>query len=172
MDTSLPSGVGAAIPRREDDRFMRGRGCYVGDIRLPGMLEVAFLRSPVAHGVIRAIHKPAGAGDRVFTMADLVGVLPIRAPSALPGFRRSDQWPLAQGRVRQVGEPMAMVMAASRADAEDRCEAITLEIDELPAATDMPAHRAGPPIFDRARSAASARRASARVAPSARPAPS
>ena len=144
----LPSGIGAAIPRKEDDRFMRGRGRYVGDIRLPGMLEVTFLRSPVAHGVLRAIHKPAGAEDQVFVMADLAGVRPIHAPSALPGFRRSDQWPLAQGRVRQVGEPMAMVVAPSRAEAEDLCEAIAFEIDELPAATDMLAHRAGPAIFE------------------------
>jgi len=141
---TLHQGVGASIPRREDDRFLRGRGQYVADIRLPGTLEVAFLRSPVAHGLLHGVHAPAGA--RVFTMADLDGVQPIRAPSSLPGFRRSDQWPLARGRVRQVGEPIAMVVAASRAEAEDIIDAITLDIEELPAATDMLAHRAGPAI--------------------------
>jgi aerobic carbon-monoxide dehydrogenase large subunit len=142
----MKQGVGAAITRKEDDRFLRGRGKYVGDIQLPGMREVAFLRSPVAHGLIRSVRAPQGA--RVFTMADLAGVLPIRAPSSLPGFRRTDQWPLAQGRVRQVGEPIAMVVAATRAEAEDILDAIILDIEELPAATDMLAHRAGPPIHE------------------------
>ena len=48
-------GIGARLLRKEDDRYMRGRGQYVGDIRLPGMLEVAFLRSPLAHARIRSI---------------------------------------------------------------------------------------------------------------------
>jgi carbon-monoxide dehydrogenase large subunit len=139
-------GVGAALPRKEDDRFLRGRGRYVGDIRFPGMQEVAFLRSPVAHGVIGAVTAPAGA--RVYTMDDLVGVQPIRAPSSLPGFRRTDQWPLARGRVRQVGEPIAMVVAPTRAEAEDVLDAISLDIEELPAATDMLAHRAGPAVHE------------------------
>jgi carbon-monoxide dehydrogenase large subunit len=142
----MKQGVGAPITRKEDDRFLRGRGKYVGDIQLAGMREVAFLRSPVAHGLIRSLRAPQGA--MVFTMADLTGVQPIRAPSALPGFRRTDQWPLAQTRVRQVGEPIAMVVAATRAEAEDILDAITLDIEELPAVTDMLAHRAGPPIHE------------------------
>ena len=142
----MKQGVGAPITRKEDDRFLRGRGKYVGDIQLPNMREVAFLRSPIAHGIIRAVRAPQGA--MVFTMADLAGVQPIRAPSALPGFRRTDQWPLAQGRVRQVGEPIAMVVAATRAEAEDILDAITLDIEELPPATDMLTHRAGPPIHE------------------------
>lgn len=142
----MKQGVGAAITRKEDDRFLRGRGKYVGDIQLPNMREVAFLRSPVAHGVIRSVCAPQGA--QVYTMADLTGVQPIRAPSSLPGFRRTDQWPLAQTRVRQVGEPIAMVVAATRAEAEDILDVIALDIEELPAATDMLAHRAGPPIHE------------------------
>lgn len=141
-------GVGAPVLRKEDGRFLRGRGRYVGDIAFPGMREVAFLRSPVAHGIIRAITKPQGYEAQVFTWADLEGVQPIRAPSSLPGFRKSDQYPLAHGRVRQVGEPIAMVMAATRAEAEDIAEMIGLDIEELPAATDMLAHRAGPPIHE------------------------
>jgi carbon-monoxide dehydrogenase large subunit len=143
---SAREGVGAALPRKEDDRFLRGRGRYVGDIRFPGMLEVAFLRSPVAHGVVRAVTAPPGSS--VYTMDDLAGVQPIRAPSSLPGFRRTDQWPLARGRVRQVGEPIAMVVAPTRAEAEDVLDAIALDIEELPAATDMLAHRAGPPVHE------------------------
>ena len=56
--TGLPEGVGARLPRKEDDRLMRGRGQYVGDLRLPGLQDVAFVRSPLAHARIRAIHVP------------------------------------------------------------------------------------------------------------------
>ena len=60
-------GIGARLPRKEDDRFLRGRGQYVGDIRLPGMQEVAFLRSPLAHARIKAVRVPLAMRDRVFT---------------------------------------------------------------------------------------------------------
>ena len=64
-------GVGARLARKEDDRFLAGKGRYVGDIRLAGMLELAFLRSPVAHGILRGAQKPAGHEDAVFLAADL-----------------------------------------------------------------------------------------------------
>ena len=56
-------GIGARVLRKEDDRFLRGGGCYVGDIALPGLREVAFLRSPLAHARIRSIRKPPGASE-------------------------------------------------------------------------------------------------------------
>src|SRR5579862_8029067 len=83
------SGVGASVLRKEDDRYLRGRGEFVGDIRLAGMRELAFLRSPVAHARIRGIRKPAGAEASVFVARDLVGVQPIVAVSGLPGFKPS-----------------------------------------------------------------------------------
>ena len=58
-------GIGARLLRKEDDRYMRGRGQYVGDIKLPGMLEVAFLRSPLAHARIRGIRIPPAIRNRV-----------------------------------------------------------------------------------------------------------
>ena len=64
-------GVGARLPRKEDQRFLRGRGEYVANIRLPGMLDVAFVRSPMAHARILGIRKPAGHEAMVFTAADL-----------------------------------------------------------------------------------------------------
>jgi aerobic carbon-monoxide dehydrogenase large subunit len=51
-------GVGASVQRKEDDRFLRGRGQFVGDIRLAGMKDVAFVRSPLAHAKLRAVHIP------------------------------------------------------------------------------------------------------------------
>ena len=78
-------GVGARLPRKEDDRFMRGRGQFVADIRLAGLQDVAFVRSPLAHARIRGIDVPERYRASVFTAADLTGVNPIRAVSGLPG---------------------------------------------------------------------------------------
>src|SRR5882724_74432 len=130
-------GVGARLPRKEDDRLMRGRGQFVGDIRLPGMQDVAFVRSPLAHAVIRGITIPPEHRGRVFTANDLHGVLPIRAVSGLPGFKVSVQPPLATGKVRQVGELIAMCVASSRAEAEDIAASVVLDFEELPAVHDM-----------------------------------
>ena len=120
---------------------MRGLGQYVGDIRLPGMQDVAFVRSPLAHARIRGIDIPQAFRDRVFTAADLDGVKAIRAVSGLPGFKASEQPPLATGKARHVGELIAMCVAPTRAQAEDIAASVTLDLDELPAVHDMRAAR-------------------------------
>jgi aerobic carbon-monoxide dehydrogenase large subunit len=130
-------GIGASLPRKEDERFMRGRGEFVGDIHRPGMLEIAFLRSPLAHARLRGIDKPAGSEDRVFTHADLEGIGAIRANAGLPGFKPSEQPVLAQGKVRHVGEPIAMCLAETRAAAEDLAAEIFVDFEELPVVCDM-----------------------------------
>ena len=135
--TDTAEGIGASLPRKEDDRYMRGRGQFVGDIRLPRLHDVAFLRSPVAHGRIIRIEVPPDIRGRVFTAGDLTGVLPIRADTTLPGFKSSVQPILAVDKVRHVGEPIAMCVAASRAEAEDMVERINVDIEELPAVHDM-----------------------------------
>jgi carbon-monoxide dehydrogenase large subunit len=135
------TGIGASLPRKEDDRFMRGRGQYVGNIQMVGMRDVAFARSPVAHARIRSVEKPAGAEDAVFVLADLDGVQPIVADSGLKGFRSSAQPVLAGDKVRQVGEMVAMCMADSRALAEDLAAQVYVDYDELPAVVDMLAAR-------------------------------
>src|SRR5258708_30639795 len=111
-------GVGARLSRKEDDRFMRGRGQYVADIRLAGLKDVAFVRSPLAHARIKAIHVPEPYRDVVFTAADLAGLKPIRAVSGLPRFKISEQPVLATGTGRHVGELGAMRAAPTRAAAE------------------------------------------------------
>jgi carbon-monoxide dehydrogenase large subunit len=136
------SGVGQRVTRKEDDRYLRGQGVFVADIRLAGMKDLAFVRSPVAHGRLRAVRKPAGFEHAVFTAADLVGVSPIVANSGLPGFKPSGQPALAEGKVRHVGEAIAVCLADSRAAAEDLAEAVEADIDDLPAVTDMLAARA------------------------------
>ncbi len=128
-------GVGASLRRKEDRRFLQGRGRYVGDIRPAGVLEVAFLRSPVAHARLRGVQKPAQG--LVFTAADLLEIGPIRANSALPGFRASDQPALARDKLRHVGEPIAACLAESRAAAEDLAAACLPDYEELPAVSDM-----------------------------------
>src|ERR1700761_4430065 len=134
-------GVGASVKRKEDDRFLRGRGQFVGDIRLAGLKDVAFVRSPMAHARIRAIHVPERFAGVVFTAADLTGVKPIRAVSGLPGFKVSEQPVLASGKVRHVGELIAMCVAPTRAEAEDIAQSVTLDLEELPAVHNMRAAR-------------------------------
>jgi aerobic carbon-monoxide dehydrogenase large subunit len=132
-----PQGIGASLERKEDARFMHGRGEYVGNIRMVGMLDVAFVRSPIAHGHIVGIEKPAGFGHAVYTHTDLDGVQPIVANSGLPGFKSSEQPVLASGKVRQVGEMIAMCVAATRAQAEDIAAQVFVDFEELPAVVDM-----------------------------------
>ena len=140
-------GVGARLARKEDRRFLSGQGEYVANIRLPGMLEVAFVRSPMAHAAIRSIAKPAGHAESVFTAADLAGVKPIRAVSSLKGFKVSEQPVLASGKVRLVGELVAMCVAPTRAQAEDIADLVELDLRELPAVVDMVAARTRPPAL-------------------------
>lgn len=135
-------GVGASLPRREDDRFLRGRGQYVADIRLPGLKDVAFVRSPLAHARVGEICVPEPYRGKVFTAADIRdSVKPIVAVSALPGFKRSEQPVLAFEKVRQVGEMLAMCVGDTRAQAEDIAAAVEVDLDELPAVHDMLAAR-------------------------------
>ena len=132
-------GVGASLLRKEDDRFLRGRGEYVADIRLPGMKDVAFVRSPLAHAVVGEVRVPESARGQVFTAADIADVKPIVAVSGLAGFKASEQPILAFEKVRQVGELIAMCVGNSRAEAEDIAASVEVDLDELPAVHDMQA---------------------------------
>lgn len=134
-------GVGASLPRKEDDRFLRGRGEYVADIRMAGMKDVAFLRSPLAHARVRGVHVPDAVRGQVFFAQDLQGVRPIVAVSGLAGFKPSEQPVLAHDKVRQVGELIAMCMADTRAQAEDIAAQVEADLEELPAVHDMLAAR-------------------------------
>ena len=128
----MTQGIGARIQRKEDARHLHGRGNFVSDMILPGQSEVAFLRSPIAHGRIRRIVKPSGAENQVFIRADLGDVAAIVAPATVPGYKLSEWHPLAHEKVRFVGEAIAMCVAPTRAEAEDLSEQIEVEFDELP----------------------------------------
>src|SRR5260370_2974255 len=130
-------GVGESVLRKEDERFLHGRGQYVSDIALPGMLHAAFLRSPYAHARIKAVRKPRGHEARVFVAADLEGVKPIRSSPNFPGFKGADFPVLAAGKVRYAGEAVAMAVAESPAAAEDILREIEVDYEPLEAVVDM-----------------------------------
>jgi carbon-monoxide dehydrogenase large subunit len=130
-------GVGASLRRKEDRRHLHGRGQFVSDIRLPGMLEVAFVRSPVAHGAIRGIDIPQEHARKVVTASDFPSLKPIVATTQIEGFKYSEHPALATDRVRFAGEPIAMAVGATRSEAEDIADAVAVDIEELPAVVDM-----------------------------------
>ena len=101
------------------------------------MLEIAFVRSPLAHANIKNIQKPDGYEDSVFISEDLISVNGIKADSGLPGFKSSVQPILASKKVRYVGEPIVACIAKSRAKAEDIADLIHIDFEELPAIYDM-----------------------------------
>jgi len=136
-DLESGKGVGGRLLRKEDDRYMRGRGEFVADIKMPGMKEVAFLRSPLAHARIKSITVPEHLKQNAFSWSDMSGVKAIRAMTSLAGFKASEQPALASGKVRQVGELVAMCMGDNRAQAEDFVEEIDVDFEELPAVVDM-----------------------------------
>jgi aerobic carbon-monoxide dehydrogenase large subunit len=130
-------GIGDSVLRKEDGRFLHGRGQYVGDFRFPGMRDVAFVRSPVAHARLKQIHIPEQFRSAVFAAKDLSGVKPIVSAPPLKDFKYSAEPILADDKLRYVGEMIAMCVAPTRAEAEDIAAAVTLEFDELPVAIDM-----------------------------------
>jgi aerobic carbon-monoxide dehydrogenase large subunit len=130
-------GIGVSVLRKEDDRFLRGRGQYVGDVRLAGTREVAFVRSPVAHARLQRIRVPEEFQNVVFTAEHLTGVRPIISAPPLKGFKYSAEPILATDKLRYVGEMIAMCLAPTRAEAEDIASAVTLDFEELQPVTDM-----------------------------------
>ena len=130
-------GIGASLPRKEDHRLLHGRGEFVADIAMPGTMDVAFVRSPLAHARIRGATRPPDSEEQVYTAVDLAQVRPIVARSGLPGFKASEQPVLAAGRVRYAGEPIAACVGETRAAAEDLASRVALDLEELPAVADM-----------------------------------
>jgi carbon-monoxide dehydrogenase large subunit len=142
MATTVPTGralFGSSIKRREDPRLITGKGIFTDDLKLPGMTYAQFVRSPFAHARIvsidtsRALAHPGVAA--VFTGADLkaAGVNSIPVGWLLPDIKVGSRLPLAVGKARHVGEPVAVVIADSPYIARDAAELVEVEYDELPA---------------------------------------
>ena len=148
-----------SVPRREDKRLLTGGGNYADDARVAGMTHAVMVRSPHAHAKILSIDTTAARGlpgaIAVYTHADLTGVNAI--PGGI-GFPRPDGGPsaktdralLAHDRVRFVGEPVAMIVASSRAAAVEAAEAVVVDYDPLPLVTDAMAAMApgAPAVWD------------------------
>jgi carbon-monoxide dehydrogenase large subunit len=149
MNVAAPfEGIGASVRRKEDLRFLSGRGQYTDDINRPGQTHAYMLRSPHAHAAIRSIDLAQARAMpgvlAIFTGADLaaenIGGIPCGwqihnkdgSPMAEPMHPA-----LAIGKVRHVGDQVAVVIAETRAQARDAAEAIVVEYDVLPAAATM-----------------------------------
>ncbi|MEF2547638.1 xanthine dehydrogenase family protein molybdopterin-binding subunit [Aurantimonas sp. E1-2-R+4] len=137
-------GIGAKVLRKEDRRFITGRGRYVDDMSVPGMKYAAFVRSPHGHAKIAGIDSAAAA-----SMPGVIGILTgeqlqgdgignlicgwgVSSKDGTP--MKMGAWPaLAVGTVRHVGQPIAVVVADTQLQARDAAEAVEVSYDELPA---------------------------------------
>jgi aerobic carbon-monoxide dehydrogenase large subunit len=149
-DMSNPpvSPIGQSLLRREDQRFLTGVGQYTDDVVMPRQTYAVFLRSPYAHARIKSINlKAANAAPgvvQIFVGADLaeakVGGLPcgwlIHSKDGTP-MKEPAHPVLAQGKVRHVGDQVAMVVAESQLEAKDACELIEVEYEELTPVIDI-----------------------------------
>jgi CO/xanthine dehydrogenase Mo-binding subunit len=136
--------IGRSVPRLEDPPLLSGRGRFAADIAFPHMLHMRVMRSPHAHGRIRAIEPQAAQAipgvAAVWTFDDVCDVPPIDFRlTRIEGLAPYRQPILAQGEVRYVGEPVAAVFADDPYVAEDAAELVTIAIDELPVILDASA---------------------------------
>jgi aerobic carbon-monoxide dehydrogenase large subunit len=145
--------VGARVLRVEDPRLLRGRGRFVDDLQPVGLRHAAFVRSPHAHAHVTRVDASRARAcpgvDAVLTAADLDGVVGVMQGVGPEGLHSPAFGPLAVDRVRFVGDPVAIVVAASRALAEDACELVDVDYEPLPAVVDVDAALApgAPAIF-------------------------
>jgi len=145
---NAPSGIGAAVPRREDQRFITGKGRYVDDLNRPGQLHAVFVRSPHAHARIARIDSAAARAmpgvKAIYTGEDIatdkVGGLicgwVVTDKHGQP-HRNPPHPVLAHGKVRHVGELVAVAIAESLDQARDAAEAIEIDYETLPASVDL-----------------------------------
>src|SRR5262245_39196558 len=155
--------IGAKVKRKEDPRLITGAAMYVGDLKLPGMHHVAFVRSPYAHAKIRSIDTTAAQG-RPGVLAVVTGedLPPLCEPMALGSGGEGGSaagasienlpthYALSTGRVRHVGEAVAAVIASTPAIAADAAAEVVVDWEPLPAVSDMlkATEEGAPRLFD------------------------
>ena len=155
--------VGRSVPRREDARLLRGQGQFLADLELPGMLHVAFVRSPVAHARIRSVDTSlakqspgvllalggAELAQALPPVRDNQLPLPAKWKAAIPHRILNPRQPLlALDKARHVGEAVAVMVAETQLAAEDAAELVSVDLEELPAVVDPQAALAdGSPII-------------------------
>ncbi len=140
--------LGRSRERREDDRLLAGRQRYLDDIVVPGMLEAALVRSPFAHARIRAIDTSAAlALPRVHLV--LIGEEVARDTDPISQIIAGyGQYPIAVGKARYAGEPVAFVVADTRELAEDAADLVKVDYEPLPVVTDRDRALAGDVLVD------------------------
>src|SRR5882762_5537563 len=154
-------GIGQPVARTEDPVLLKGQGRYTDDISLPNQAYAVMVRSQVAHGILKSIDTSAAKKMPgvlgVWTGADLnaAGYGPLKTLIPVPNrdgspMKTPTRHSLATDKVRFVGDPVAVVVAETLAQAKDAAETVMLDIDTLPAVTDA---RAGaeadaPIVFD------------------------
>ncbi|MDX3904701.1 MAG: xanthine dehydrogenase family protein molybdopterin-binding subunit [Pigmentiphaga sp.] len=149
---TVAQGMGGAVPPPRNRRLLAGRGRYVADLPFLACLHAAFVRCPVGHARIVRIDTEAARAmpgvEAVFTGADIAAVCRgyRGATAAFPALRAPVQYPLAIEKAMWNGEPVAMIVADSRARAEDACARVIVEWEELPALTDPRAALTAPAI--------------------------
>src|SRR6185437_14117134 len=136
--------LGSPIKRREDPRLITGHAEYVDDIKLTGMLHMAVLRSPYGHARINNINTEAARNQpgvvAVYTAEDLkgaVGDIAVAVPLGQMTEGMGIRKPLAEGKVRFFGDPVAVVIAEDRYTARDARDLIEVDYEPLPAAIDV-----------------------------------
>jgi carbon-monoxide dehydrogenase large subunit len=150
FDPSLSSdkkfAVGQPVLRKEDPKLLRGEGQYTDDLNLPGQAYAVMVRSRHAHGRLLSIDTAAASSMPgvlgVFSQSDLTAAGLTQLPTGMQQRNRDgspmrfpDQTPLATERVRYVGDPLAIVVAETAKQAKDAAEAVSVEVDPLPAVT-------------------------------------
>jgi carbon-monoxide dehydrogenase large subunit len=136
-----PKNIGARVKRVEDRRLLTGEGMFTADRVVPGALHVAFRRSDHPHALISRVDTSAAAEIpgvfAVYTARDFDDLVePVRAPSRMQGYHATAIYPLARGKVRYVGEPVAAVLAENRYLAEDALARIEIAYEPLATVSD------------------------------------
>ncbi len=142
--------IGASMLRKEDARHLHGRSTFIADIAMPGVQDIAFVRSRMASALVRRVTKPSDGAARVFTLTDIGPINVLEAGPELAAHRHSPYPPLADGRVRFVGQPIAACVMPTRAQAEDLADKVDVAMEELPAVVDVIAAMRpdSPRVFD------------------------
>jgi carbon-monoxide dehydrogenase large subunit len=135
-----PVGYGRML-RKEDPRFIRGRGRYVDDVQLPGMLHLAILRSPVAHARIVSVDTSAAEALPKVKLVVTGAMLAEKGLAWMPTLSNDVQAVLATDKVRFQGQEVAFVVAEDRYTARDALELIDVEYDILDPVIDVPPTR-------------------------------
>jgi len=132
---------GQKLKRKEDPRLIKGISHYTDDFKPAGMLHCAFTRSPHAHAEIKSIRTDVARAlpgvVAVFTAEDTTGIGPVPCAIQMPDLKVPRHPVLATGRVRYVGEPVAVIVAEDLYTARDAAELVEVDYEPLPVVTDM-----------------------------------